>query len=76
MIKTIRFNARLPVLLGASPFYLTPASPIASHFDLRPETMSLKRGLLPWPFETPDFDRGDIYHAFHHDPNPEFSSRG
>ena len=29
MIQTLAFNARLPVLLGASPFYQTPNSPIA-----------------------------------------------
>src|SRR5262245_36050449 len=29
MIQTLAFNARLPVLLGASPFYLTPDAPIA-----------------------------------------------
>jgi len=32
MIKTLLFNARLPVLLGASPFYLIPHSPIARDF--------------------------------------------
>ena len=29
MIQTLAFNARLPVLLGASPFYQTPNAPIA-----------------------------------------------
>ena len=29
MIQTLAFNARLPVLLGASPFYRTPNAPIA-----------------------------------------------
>ncbi len=29
MVQTLAFNTRLPVLLGASPFYRIPASPIA-----------------------------------------------
>jgi hypothetical protein len=30
----LAFNARLPVLLGASPFYRTPNSPIARGLEL------------------------------------------
>jgi radical SAM superfamily enzyme YgiQ (UPF0313 family) len=36
MIQTLAFNARLPVLLGASPFYRIPNSPIAQGMALTP----------------------------------------
>lgn len=32
MIQTLEMNAKLPVLIGISPFYLTPGSPIAKDF--------------------------------------------
>jgi radical SAM superfamily enzyme YgiQ (UPF0313 family) len=38
MVQTLACNARLPVLLGASPFYQTPNSPIARGLD-RSRTM-------------------------------------
>ena len=40
MIQTLAFNARLPVLLGASPFYHTPNSPIARGLELTKATSS------------------------------------
>ena len=33
MIRTLCLNARLPVLLGASPFYLTPGTPMAEEIS-------------------------------------------
>ena len=64
MIKTICVNARLPVLLGASPFYLPPASPIAADFDAPTEKDIFKARLTAMAIETSDFDRGDIYTLF------------
>ena len=47
MIQTLAFNARLPVLLGASPFYRTPVSP--SHVDsISRKKTTLRRGSQRW----------------------------
>src|SRR5262249_48509364 len=56
MIQTLAFNARLPVLLGASPFYLTPASPIARGLDLTVEDY-VKARLTAIAIETDQFRR-------------------
>jgi radical SAM superfamily enzyme YgiQ (UPF0313 family) len=61
MIKTLRFNAGLPVLLGASPFYLIPHSPIARRFDEPSETDIYKARLTAMAIETKNFKREDIY---------------
>ncbi|MFA5167875.1 MAG: radical SAM protein [Candidatus Omnitrophota bacterium] len=61
MIKTLLFNARLPVLLGASPFYLIPHSPIARHFSDPSETDIFKARLTAMAIETKDFKREDLY---------------
>jgi radical SAM superfamily enzyme YgiQ (UPF0313 family) len=61
MVKTLLFNARLPVLLGASPFYLIPHSPIARRFDKPSETDIYKARLTAMAIETKDFKREDIY---------------
>jgi hypothetical protein len=37
MVQTIAVNARLPVLLGASPFYLTPRAPVARGVEFKPD---------------------------------------
>jgi radical SAM superfamily enzyme YgiQ (UPF0313 family) len=63
MIQTLAFNTRLPVLLGASPFYRTPASPIARGFHLREEDY-VKARLTAMAIETPTFHREDIYTLF------------
>jgi len=63
MIQTLAFNARLPVLLGASPFYLTPASPIARGLDLTVEDY-VKARLTAIAIETDQFRREDIYTLF------------
>src|SRR5262244_2477893 len=60
MIQTLAFNARLPVLLGASPFYLTPASPIARGLDLTVEDY-VKARLTAIAIEIDQFRREDIY---------------
>jgi radical SAM superfamily enzyme YgiQ (UPF0313 family) len=63
MIQTLAFNARLPVLLGASPFSRTPASPIARGVSLR-EADYIKARLTAMAVETDRFKREDIYTLF------------
>jgi radical SAM superfamily enzyme YgiQ (UPF0313 family) len=63
MIQTLAFNARLPVLLGASPFYRTPNAPIARGLRLTEEEFVRAR-LTALAIETEDFAREDIYTLF------------
>ena len=63
MIQTLAFNTRLPVLLGASPFYRTPASPIARGLDFTEEDY-VKARLTAMAVETTEFRREDIYSLF------------
>ena len=63
MIQTLAFNARLPVLLGASPFYRTPSSPIARGLKLH-ETDFVKARLTALAIETDNFRRDEIYTLF------------
>ena len=63
MIQTLAFNARLPVLLGASPFYQTPNAPIARGLELT-ETDFVKARLTALAIETDNFSRDDIYTLF------------
>ena len=63
MIQTLAFNTRLPVLLGASPFYLTPASPMARGLDFT-EKDYVKARLTAMAIETDEFRRADIYTLF------------
>jgi radical SAM superfamily enzyme YgiQ (UPF0313 family) len=63
MIQTLAFNARLPVLLGASPFYRTPNAPIARGLELT-ETDFVKARLTALAIETEQFSRDDIYTLF------------
>jgi radical SAM superfamily enzyme YgiQ (UPF0313 family) len=63
MIQTLAFNARLPVLLGASPFYRTPASPIAKGLDSN-ESDYVRSRLTALAIETDQFRREDIYTLF------------
>jgi radical SAM superfamily enzyme YgiQ (UPF0313 family) len=60
MIQTLAFNAHLPVLLGASPFYRTPNSPIARGIDLHEDDF-VKARLTALAFETDNFSRDDVY---------------
>lgn len=61
MIQTLATNARLPLLLGASPFYLIPGSPIARHFGPLSESDAFKARLTAMAVETEAFKREDIY---------------
>jgi radical SAM superfamily enzyme YgiQ (UPF0313 family) len=63
MIQTLAFNARLPVLLGASPFYRIPNSPIARGMQLN-ESDFIKARLTALAIETDHFTRRDIYTLF------------
>jgi radical SAM superfamily enzyme YgiQ (UPF0313 family) len=63
MIQTLAFNARLPVLLGASPFYQTPNAPIARGSKLT-ELDFVKARLTALAIETDNFCRDDIYTLF------------
>jgi radical SAM superfamily enzyme YgiQ (UPF0313 family) len=63
MIQTLAFNARLPVLLGASPFYLTPDAPIARGLILN-EADYVKARLTALGIESGGFSRDDIYTLF------------
>jgi radical SAM superfamily enzyme YgiQ (UPF0313 family) len=60
MMQTLAFNARLPVLLGASPFYRIPKSPIARGLDLT-EQDYVRARLTALAIETDSFSRDDIY---------------
>ncbi|MDH3442380.1 MAG: B12-binding domain-containing radical SAM protein [Deltaproteobacteria bacterium] len=60
MIQTLAFNARLPILLGASPFYRTPNSPIARGMTMTEEDFVRSR-LTAMAVETGDFKREDLY---------------
>lgn len=64
MIQTLCFAARLPVLLGASLFYLTPQSPIAAGFPAPAEEDIFKSRLTAMAIETLNFKRSDIYTLF------------
>jgi radical SAM superfamily enzyme YgiQ (UPF0313 family) len=64
MIQTLRFNARLPVLLGASMFYLTPNTPIAKDFGYRTEKDRFLSRLTSMQIETNGFVRDQIFTLF------------
>lgn len=64
MVKTMILAARLPVLLGASPFYLTPGSPIAKIFPEPEEADIVKSRLTAMAIETGAFAREDIFTLF------------
>jgi hypothetical protein len=63
MIQTLAFNARLPVLLGASPFYRTPNAPIARGLELT-EADFVRSRLTAMAVETGDCKRADLYTLF------------
>ncbi len=63
MMQTLAFNARLLVLLGASPFYRTPNAPIARGLELT-EKDYVKARLTALAIETNNFCRDDIYTLF------------
>ncbi len=64
MIQTLVFNARQPVLMGASMFYMTPNSPIARPFGEMSEENIFKSRLTAMAWETDSFKREDIFTLF------------
>ena len=64
MIRTLRLNSRLPVLLGASPFYLTPRTPIAQRFPEQTEADIFKSRLTALGPGTDRCKREDLYTLF------------
>ncbi|HEY1270316.1 MAG TPA: radical SAM protein [Candidatus Binatia bacterium] len=63
MIQTLAFNARLPVLLGASPFYRTPNAPIARG-DVFADADYVSSRLTAMASTGDDFEREDVYTLF------------
>lgn len=64
MIETLILQTQLPVLVGASMFYLPPGSPISEQFPLQSETDMFKARLTAMAVETDQFSRTDIYTLF------------
>lgn len=65
MMQTLAFNVRLPVLLGASIFYLTPQSPMALKLgNSLSEVDHFKARTTAIAYETQSFSRQDIYTLF------------
>ena len=63
MVQTLAYNARLPVLLGASPFYRSPKAPLSKgrHFS---EEDFVRARLSALAAESDSFSREDIYTLF------------
>lgn len=64
MIETLLFNARLPVLLGASPFYLCPKSPLTKQFPDFTEEDAFSARLTAMGKDLPQCGRDDVYTLF------------
>ncbi|MBX7149179.1 radical SAM protein [bacterium] len=65
MIQTLSFNAKLPVLLGASPFYLTPNAPLARELNITSGANDIfKARLTAFATPSPHFTQDDIYTLF------------
>lgn len=63
MVQTLAFQARLPVLLGVSPFYLIPNAPVAHGLNLKDEDYKKAR-LTAMAGEHGLSKREDIYTMF------------
>lgn len=64
MVQTLTFASQLPILLGASMFYLTPNSPIAKDFSYRDEKDRFLSRLTSMHIETYQMKRDQIYSLF------------
>ena len=64
MIRTLRLNSRLPVLLGASPFYLTPNTVLAQKFKEQTGEDMVRSRLTALGPETNRVGREAIYTLF------------
>ena len=63
MVQTLAFNIRLPVLLGASPFYRIPNSPIAKGVTLNEQDFVSAR-LTALGVNGAEVEREDVYTLF------------
>lgn len=64
MVNTMSLMASLPVLIGASIFYLTPGCPIAKEFPEMTEADFFKARSTAMAIETDQFQRDDLYTLF------------
>jgi radical SAM superfamily enzyme YgiQ (UPF0313 family) len=64
MVDTMALMASLPVLIGASIFYLTPGCPIAGEFPEMTETDIFKARSTAMAIENDLFQRDDLYTLF------------
>jgi len=64
MVDTMALMASLPVLIGASIFYLTPGCPIAGEFPEMTESDIFKSRSTAMAIETDQFRRDDLYTLF------------
>lgn len=64
MVDTMALMASLPVLIGTSIFYLTPACPIAGEFPEMTESDIFKARSTAMAIETDQFRRDDLYILF------------
>jgi radical SAM superfamily enzyme YgiQ (UPF0313 family) len=64
MVGTMALMAILPVLIGASIFYLTPGCPIAQEFPEMTESDIFKARSTAMAVETDQFHRDDLYTLF------------
>jgi len=64
MIETLLFNTRLPVLLGASPFYLCPKSPLAKEFPDFTEEDACKARLTAMGINLEQSEHNEVYTLF------------
>jgi radical SAM superfamily enzyme YgiQ (UPF0313 family) len=64
MVDTMALMASLPVLIGASIFYLTPGCPIAHEFPEMTESDMFKARSTAMAIETDQFRRDDLYTLF------------
>jgi radical SAM superfamily enzyme YgiQ (UPF0313 family) len=64
MVETTAFLSRLPALLGASPFYLCPGSPLAQARPELSEAEMVRSRLTVLGVPTDRFSRDDIYTLF------------
>jgi len=64
MIQTMVTLARLPVLIGASIFYLAPGSPMAREVGARGQVDCFKARSTAMAVESPHFARDDLYTLF------------
>jgi hypothetical protein len=64
MIQAIIFTSRLPVLLGMSPFYLTPGMPVAQKFPPLTSSAMICSRLTALGYQGTGHNRDDLYTLF------------